>query len=75
MICLDRKPARWGSGDTVTVDNVGGAASAARHLLSFGHCTFGIITGNLKLAPAASRVHGFCAELRKAGIGIDPTYI
>ncbi len=74
VVCLDRKPARWGS-DTVTVDNAGGAASAAKHLLSLGHRTFGIITGNLKLAPAASRVEGFCTELRKAGIIIDPAYI
>ncbi len=74
IICLDRRPAGW-EGDTVTVDNAGGAASAARHLLSLGHRIFGIITGNMQLANAASRVKGFSAELRKAKITIDFEYI
>lgn len=74
VVCLDRQPAGW-NGDTVTVDNAGGAFSAASHLLTLGHRSIAMITGNLQLANAASRLEGFRSAMRKAKIEIEPEYI
>lgn len=73
-VCLDRRPAGW-QGDSVTVDNAGGAFAAANHLVSLGHSKIAIIAGNLQLANAVSRVEGFRAALREANIEIEPEYI
>ncbi len=73
-VCLDRRPVDW-KGDTITVDNAGGAFSAAEHLVGLGHRRIAIIAGNLHLTNAASRVEGFLAALRKAEIEIEPEYI
>ena len=74
VVCLDRRPASW-EGDTITVDNAGGAFAAAEHLIALGHRSIAIITGNMQLTNAVGRVEGFRAALRKARIEIEPEYI
>jgi LacI family transcriptional regulator len=74
IVCLDRRPKGW-SGDSVTVDNVGGARAATEYVLSLGHRYVAAITGNLPLTNAKARLEGFRAALEAAGIPIDPEYI
>ena len=56
--------------DTVLVDNVGGAALAARHLLDLGHRHFGLIGGPMPSTPARQRLEGFVQVVKEAGL--DP---
>ncbi|GAB0112624.1 LacI family DNA-binding transcriptional regulator [Acidisoma sp. C75] len=54
--------------DSVLVDNRGGAAAAARHLLGFGHKAIAMISGPLVNTPGRIRYDGFLAALAEAGI-------
>lgn len=57
--------------DTVLVDNVGGAALAAQHLLDLGHRHFGLIGGPLPSTPARQRLEGFLHAVEQAGLDTD----
>jgi LacI family transcriptional regulator len=59
----------------VTSDNRAGAASAVRHLAGLGHRRIATITGPLRLTPAAERLDGYRAELRRLGLGYRPELV
>ncbi|HKW25140.1 MAG TPA: LacI family DNA-binding transcriptional regulator [Terriglobales bacterium] len=74
VICLDRCPEGW-KGDTVTVDNEGGAYQAIRYLLELGHRRIACIAGQLHVTSGVERLKGFKRALREAGITTAPEYI
>ena len=62
--------------DSVVIDNVEGARSAARHLLESGHTRIGLISGGPAGFPASSppqRRRGFLQAHEDAGVRFDPT--
>lgn len=61
--------------DSVVIDNVEGAMSAACHLLELGHTNLGLISGGPSSFPASSPPHrraGFLRALDEAGVRFDP---
>lgn len=63
--------------DSVVIDNVTGAMSATRHLLSLGHTRLGLISGGPAAFPASSppeRRTGFLRALDEAGVRFDPNH-
>jgi LacI family transcriptional regulator, repressor for deo operon, udp, cdd, tsx, nupC, and nupG len=61
--------------DSVVIDNVEGAMTAARHLLELGHTDIGLISGGPAAFPASSppqRRAGFLGALSDAGVRFDP---
>lgn len=62
-----------GSADatTVTVDNLGGAIQATRHLIELGHTRIGMIVGQLDISTAVERHEGYRLALKKAGIAYN----
>lgn len=74
VICLDRIPRNW-EGDSVTVNNAAGAASAASYLLGLGHRNFAAITGPLNLVNSQQRLKGFRGALRQAHVDLPAGYV
>jgi LacI family transcriptional regulator, repressor for deo operon, udp, cdd, tsx, nupC, and nupG len=61
--------------DSVVIDNVEGAMTAACHLLELGHTDIGLISGGPAAFPASSppqRRAGFLGALSDAGVRFDP---
>ena len=56
----------------VDVDNVQGAMSAVRHLISLGRRRVATITGPLDMASGADRLDGYRRALTEAGLPTDP---
>ena len=56
----------------VDVDNVQGALSAVRHLISLGRRHVATVTGPLDMAVATDRLEGYRRALREAGLPVDP---
>lgn len=61
--------------DSVLVDNAGGAAAAASHLVELGHTAIAMISGPLVNTPGRMRYDGFLAALAKAGIEPPREYL
>lgn len=55
----------------VTVDIVGAAYTAVRHLISLGHGRIGCIAGELKYVPPQDLVAGYQRALREASLPVD----
>jgi len=55
---------------SVTCDDYGGGALAARHLLSLGHRQIGVISGPPWSSTGFDRLSGFRDELREAGVDL-----
>ena len=60
---------------SVTAANLGGALSAAGHLVALGHRRIGIITGLMDLGCSKDRLDGYQQTLHKAGLEISPDLI
>ena len=58
--------------DALNIDNIGGAYSMTKHLLSHGHTRIAILAGPEDNVDAAERLLGYSAALSEAGIRIDP---
>lgn len=67
IVFIDRRLA-GGDFDSVLVDNEGGAALAARHLMSLGHERIAMVSGPLETTPGRERYDGFVEALRAAGL-------
>ena len=74
VVCIDRLPKDW-SGDTVTVDNEGGAYNATRYLIRMQHTRLAVITGPMHLTNAKQRLGGFKRALKEANLHIAPDYV
>lgn len=59
VVLVDRTLPDPGPTDSVLIDNAGGAAAAARHLLELGHRRIGLISGPLDTTPGGERHDGF----------------
>jgi len=55
----------------VTSDNVGGAMTATKHLISLGHSSIGLICGHLTSSISKQRLLGYRQALEKNGIPFD----
>ncbi|MFI6074414.1 LacI family DNA-binding transcriptional regulator [Actinoplanes sp. NPDC051343] len=66
FVFLDRPPDGV-DGDAVLIDNVGGARSAAEHLLAGGHRRIALVADLARMAPQRGRIDGFVAAMRAAG--------
>jgi LacI family transcriptional regulator len=74
IVLVDRELSE-NSFDSVLVDNAGGAAAAAQHLLDFGHTAIAMISGPLVNTPGRMRYDGFLRALENAGIKPPPEYL
>lgn len=70
LVFIDRTLAAEDSFDSVLVDNVGGASSAAKHLTGLGHRRVAVIAGPLNTTPGRQRYEGFVAECERHGVDI-----
>jgi DNA-binding LacI/PurR family transcriptional regulator len=59
---------------SVTIDNVGGAADAVRHLLSHGHTRIGF-AGALSVPDIAERYRGYREAMVEAGVEPEATWL
>ena len=57
--------------DSVTVDNAGGAASAADHLLRHGHRRIGGLFDDLRITTAPERLAGFMNSMARGSVAPD----
>lgn len=67
VVVLDRLPRNW-TGDSVTTNNLAGAANATAYLLGLGHRRLAAITGPLHLTNSRDRLKGFQRALKHAGV-------
>ncbi len=76
VVYADRYPSsRDSSVGRVGVDNVLAADNATRYLLSLGHRSIGVITGDISSGTSADRLKGFLQALRRARIRVDRSMI
>jgi LacI family transcriptional regulator len=66
-VFIDRPPEEALKADVVLIDNVGGARSAAEHLLAGGHRRIALVADLARMAPQRGRIDGFVAAMRAAG--------
>jgi DNA-binding LacI/PurR family transcriptional regulator len=71
---LDREVEGGELFDVVIVDNINGAASAARHLIDLGHTAIAMINGPTDTTPGRERREGFLGALADAGLELAPEY-
>jgi LacI family transcriptional regulator len=74
LVFIDRTLAKGDEFDSVLVDNAGGGAAAARHLLGLGHQRIAIIAGPLDTTPGRQRADGFVTEVERAGVPLPEDY-
>ena len=74
MVLLDRRASNC-KVDAVTVDNVGGAYDAVKHLIDLGYRRIGLVGGVPHLTTGKERNEGYCKALSDAGIEPDEAYI
>lgn len=60
--------------DSVLVDNAGGAAAAARHLIDLGHRRLAVIAGPLDTTPGRERFEGVLAECKRRRVAVPDEY-
>jgi len=70
VVLVDRTLPDPGSTDSVLIDNAGGAAAAARHLLDLGHRRIALISGPLDTTPGAERHDSFVATCAEADVNV-----
>jgi DNA-binding LacI/PurR family transcriptional regulator len=73
-VLLDREVEGGELFDVVIVDNINGAASAARHLIDLGHTAIAMINGPTDTTPGRERREGFLGALADAGLELAPEY-
>ena len=66
FVFLDRPPDGLAA-DAVLIDNVGGARSAAEHLLAGGHRRIAMVADLARMAPQRGRIDGFVQAMGAAG--------
>jgi DNA-binding LacI/PurR family transcriptional regulator len=74
VVEVDRVSGATGAASVLS-DNIGGAAVAARYLLSLGHRRIATIAGDQQLTSGRERLEGFRAALGSAGISVPDAWI
>lgn len=74
IVLLDREGTGSELYDVVLVDNIGGARTAAEHLLELGHRRIAMINGPDDTTPGRERREGFVGGLAAAGVHVDPAH-
>lgn len=65
----------WRDATTVELDNAGGAALVAAHLLARGHRAIGFLGADPEHPSLAARLSGFARALADAGAPLDPAFV
>ncbi|TQM10749.1 LacI family DNA-binding transcriptional regulator [Pseudonocardia kunmingensis] len=71
VVFVDRALGELAQVDVVSIENVGSAVTATRHLLDRGHTRVGIVSGPLDTSTGIERVQGYEQALRERGIARD----
>lgn len=74
VVAIDRGVTR-ASVDTVTVNNISGAASAVAHLVELGHTRIAMISGPDVVTTGAERRRGYLRGMELAGLPAPDEYI
>ncbi|MBI5958686.1 MAG: LacI family DNA-binding transcriptional regulator [Chloroflexi bacterium] len=74
IILLDRRTDKFET-DAVSIDNVGGAYLAVKHLIDLGYERIGMIGGSPHLTTGRERYEGYRKALHAAGMKIDEKLI
>ena len=72
---LGGRPLHGTATSWVDVDNVGGAATAVRHLVAGGRRRIATVTGPLDLAAGCDRLEGYRRGLAAGGLPLDPALV
>lgn len=73
IVLVDRDEPAWA--DAVMTNHAQGIRAAVEHLLSLGHRSISLITGEPGLYPARERLRGYQDAFRAAGLKPDPSLI
>lgn len=60
---------------SIRADNWTGGTLAAKHLLSLGHTSIGVVTGPENMTCSRARFDGFSSTLAAAGVELDPALV
>lgn len=71
-VLLNAPSGESAAGDSVSVDNIGGARAMVKHLLGLGHRRIAMITGDERNSDARERLRGYRSALRAAREAIVP---
>jgi DNA-binding LacI/PurR family transcriptional regulator len=74
IVLLDREVNDFDA-DLIKVDNLRGAYTAARHLITRGYQRIAVIAGTQYLTPGYERLQGFYQAFQEAGMPVDPAYM
>jgi len=74
IILLDRRVDNF-EADAVTVDNVGGAYLAVKHLVDLGYTQIGMVGGPLHLTTGRERYEGYCRALQSGCLDSDESLV
>jgi LacI family transcriptional regulator len=74
LVFVDRQASHLDA-DSVTSDNVGGAAQAVQHLLERGHRRIGFLCDLLSISTARERLDGYTRALGSVGVGVQADLI
>jgi LacI family transcriptional regulator len=74
LVFIDRAPSGI-SADTFVEDDSGGASTATRHLLSYGHKRVAFIGDDLNVWTTRRRLAGYEEALQEAALPIDPRLV
>ncbi len=75
LVFVDRVLEDVPTADAVSIDNIGSARTATRHLLELGHRRIGLISGPATSSTGAARVEGYRTELTAHGVAFDPALV
>lgn len=74
LVFTDRAPHGLDA-DAVVIDNRGGAETAVRHLLSYGHRRIGLVGDYARIETHRERLEGFEGAMAGAGVAVAQSFV
>ena len=74
VVFVDRHPRSFPA-DVVTFDDRGGARTAVRHLLRYGHRRVAFVSDDLEIETSRNRYTGYVDALQEAGLSVVPELV
>ncbi|MCW2882498.1 MAG: LacI family transcriptional regulator [Sphaerisporangium sp.] len=74
VVFVDRHPRNFAA-DVVTFDDRGGARTAVRHLLRYGHGRIAFVSDDLEIETSRNRHAGYVDALQEAGVSVVPELV